>query len=349
MKKKSIAALFLATVLMASSLLGCGSKSETQSSTTTESVVEDVKEQTQEAEATGDKKVYNIGIVQLVQHDALDAATQGFIDAVMAKLGEENVTFDLQNASGDSATCATIVNQFVGNNVDLIMANATPALQAAVASTADIPIIATSVTDYATALDIDDWTGTTGMNVTGTSDLAPLKEQAEMIAELVPDAKTVGILYCSAEANSKYQATEIAAYLDEMGIAHKEYTSADSNDVALVTQTAIDEVDVIYIPTDNTMAANAEIINNIAEPAGIPIIAGEEGICKGCGIATLSIDYYSIGYNAGEMAAEILVNGTNPAEMEVQFASDLTKKYMADRSELLKITIPDTYVAIEEN
>jgi putative ABC transport system substrate-binding protein len=320
MKMKKAAALVLAGA-MALSLTACGT-------TKTE------------------EKVYNVGICQLVQHDALDAATQGFKDALTEKFGE-NVVFDEQNASGDSATCATIVNQFVANDVDLIMANATPALQAAVAATSEIPIVATSVTDYGTALDISDWTGTTGINVTGTADLAPLEEQAAMIKEVVPDVQQVGILYCSAEANSKYQATVIEGYLDDMGIAWKEYTAADSNDIALVTQSACDECDVLYIPTDNTMASSTEIINNIAEPAGVPIIAGEEGICTGCGVATLSISYYSIGYKAGEMAADILENGTDPATMEIEFAEELTKEAVASRCETLGITIPDGYETIE--
>ena len=295
---------------------------------------------------SGNTAKYKIGICQLVQHDALDAATEGFKDALIEKLGEENVEFDLQNAAGDSPTCSTIVNQFVADKVDLIMANATPALQAAVSATDSIPIVATSVTDYATALDISDWTGKTGTNVTGTSDLAPLDEQANMIKELVPDAKTVGILYCSAEANSKYQADVIKESLDTLGLGYKVYTCADSNDVASVTTTACGECDVLYIPTDNTMASNKAIVDNIAAPAGIPIIAGEEGICKGCGIATLSIDYYSIGYRAGEMAYDILVNGKEPADMEIEFASELTKEYVAERCTALNITVPDDYIAI---
>lgn len=347
MKMKKTMALMMAAVLTIGSvaLVGCGDTATTAPAETAAEAVETVE--TEAAEATSDGTVYKVGICQLVQHAALDAATQGFKDALVATLGEGNVEFDEQNASGDSATCAVIANQFVSNNVDLIMANATPALQAAVSATTDIPIVATSVTDYATALDISDWTGKTGINVTGTSDLAPLGEQANMIKELVPDVQTVGILYCSAEANSKYQATTIEGYLDSMGIAYKEYTAADSNDVALVTQTAVSECDVLYVPTDNTMAYSAEIINSVAEPAGVPIIAGEEGICKGCGIGTLSIDYYSIGYKAGEMAADILTNGTDPATMDIAFAEDLTKEYMADRCATLGITVPDDYVAIE--
>ena len=296
----------------------------------------------------GEKKAkYTVGICQLVQHDALDAATKGFKDVLKEKLGDD-IEFDEQNAANDSATCATIANQFVSNKVDLIMANATPALQAAASATADIPVVATSITDYATALEISDWTGKTGTNITGSSDLAPLKEQAEMIKELFPEAKKVGILYNSGEANSKYQATEVTKALKELGIEAKEYTSADSNDLASVVTTACAEVDVIYIPTDNTMASNTGIVNNIAEPAKVPVVAGEVGICKGCGVATLSIDYYSIGKKAGEMAYEILVNGAKAGEMEIEYADTLTKQYMASRCKTLGITVPTDYVAIEE-
>ena len=173
----------------------------------------------------GEKKSdkYKVGICQLAQHEALDAATQGFKDALKEKLGDK-VTFDEQNAAGEPATCTTIVNQFVSGKVDLIFANATGALQAAVSATDSIPIVGTSVTDYATALEMKDWSGKTGINVTGTSDLAPLDKQAEMFKELLPNAKKVGILYCSGEANSKYQATEVAKYLKKLGIETKEYT-----------------------------------------------------------------------------------------------------------------------------
>lgn len=294
-----------------------------------------------------EEETYSVGICQLVQHDALDAATQGFQDALTEKLGDK-VEFDLQNASGDSNTCSTIVNQFVSNDVDLILANATPALQAAMAATADIPILGTSVSVYNVALDIadEDWTGTTGINVSGTSDLAPLDGQAAMFAELLPDVKTVGLLYCSAEPNSVYQADTVQAYLEEAGITCNTYTFADSNDLAGVVTTAAGEVDALYVPTDNTAASNTEIINNICEPAGIPVIAGEEGICEGCGIATLSISYYDLGYKTGEMAYEVLVNGADVSTMEIEFAPEFVKKYAAERCEALGITVPDDYVAI---
>ena len=294
------------------------------------------------------KDKYVVGVCQLVPHEALDAATNGFCDALKEALGEENVEIKIEVAAGDSNTCAPIVNAFVADKVDLIMANATPALQAAAAATADIPILGTSVTEYGVALGIENFSGTVGGNISGTSDLAPLDQQADMITEWCPDAKAVGLLYCSAEANSKYQATEVTKALKELGIEAKEYTSADSNDLASVVTTACAEVDVIYSPTDNTMASNTEIVNNIAEPAKVPVVAGEVGICKGCGVATLSIDYYSIGKKAGEMAYEILVNGAKPGDMEIEYADELTKQYMASRCQTLGITVPDTYVAIEE-
>lgn len=296
--------------------------------------------------AAAEGTTYSIGICQLVQHVALDAATQGFQDALTEKLGD-TVKFDVQNASGDSNTCSTIVNSFVSDKVDLIMANATPALQAAVAATGDIPVLGTSVTDYATALDMDDWSGFTGINVSGTSDLAPLDQQAAMLHELFPDAKTVGLLYCSAEPNSKYQADSIRGFLEALGYACTDYTFADSNDVASVTQNACDGSDVLYIPTDNTAASCTEAIRNVVEPAGTPVIAGEEGICRGCGVATLSINYYDLGYATGEMAYEVLVNGADIAAQEIRFAPNVTREYNAELCELFGVTIPEGYTAIE--
>lgn len=290
---------------------------------------------------------YVVGICQLVQHSALDAATEGFKAALTDKLGD-SVEFLEQNASGDSATCNIICNQFVSEEVDLIMANATPALLAAASATNQIPILGTSVTDYGSALAIDDWTGSTGTNISGTSDLAPLDGQAEMLNELFPDAKNVGILYCSSEPNSKFQADTITPILEEMGYSVIAYTFSDSNDVAAVTQNACDDCDVIYIPTDNTAASCAEAINNVAIVAGVPIIAGEEGLCTGCGVATLSISYFDLGYATGEMAAEILVDGADVPSMEIRYAPTFTKKYNALNCETLGIEIPADYVVIGE-
>lgn len=315
---KKLTALLLA-VLMVASLAACGGN-------------------------TADE-TYTVGICQLVQHPALDAATQGFKDALTEALGDK-VTFDEQNASGDSATCATICNGFVSSGVDLIMANATPALQAAVSATNSIPILGTSVTEYGVALNIENFNGLVGGNVSGTSDLAPLDQQAQMVLDLFPDAKTVGILYCSGEANSVYQCKVVKECLEAKNITVNEYTFADSNDVSTVTTSACAECDVIYIPTDNTAASCTEAINAIALPAGVPIIAGEENICKGCGVATLSIDYYELGRTTGEMAAKILTGEADVATMEIGYYANPVKKYNAEIAANYDVTIPSDFVAL---
>lgn len=294
---------------------------------------------------SAEEETYTVGICQLVQHDALDAATQGFMDALTEALGDA-VTFDEQNAQGDSNTCATIVNSFVSSNVDLILANATASLQAAAAATDTIPILGTSVTEYGVALELDDFDGTVGGNISGTSDLAPLEDQAAMLQELFPDAKNVGLLYCSAEANSQYQVDTVKACLEELGYTCELYSFSDSNDLSTIATTAANESDVIYVPTDNTVAANTELINNICYGL-VPVIAGEEGICSGCGIATLSISYYDLGYATGEMAVRILTEGEDVSTMAIEYAPNFTKKYNTENAEALGVTIPDDYIAIE--
>ncbi len=291
------------------------------------------------------EKTFTVGICQLVQHPALDAATKGFQDALTEALGDR-VKFDSQNASGDIATCATIVNGFVASKVDLIMANATPALQAASAATAEIPVLGTSITEYGVALDIKGFNGTVGGNVSGTSDLAPLDQQAAMFNELLPDAQNIGILYCSAEANSVYQADVVKAELEKMGKNVTIFTFADSNDVATVTGSACAECDALFIPTDNTAASCAEAINNVAEPAGVPIIAGEEGLCTSCGIATLSINYYDLGVTTGKMAAKILTGEAKISEMPIEYFQNPVKKFNPALCESLGITVPAGYEAI---
>ena len=345
--KKAVSLLAAATMVMG--LAGCGSTATTSSSTSEAESAASTSEvaASSETEATGAQS-YTIGICQLVQHDALDAATQGFKDALTEKLGEGNVTFDEQNASGDTANCSTIINGFVSSGVDLVLANATAPLQTATQATSDIPILGTSVTDYATALDISDWTGTVGGNVSGTSDLAPLDQQAAMIQELFPDAKNVGLLYCSAEANSVYQCDVIEGYLTDAGYTVTRYAFTDTNDVTSVAQTAADASDVIYIPTDNTAASNTEAIANVVLPAKVPVVAGEEGICKGCGVATLSISYYDLGYQTGTMAYQILAEGADISTMPIEYAPNVTKKYNAANCEALGITPPEGYEAIAE-
>lgn len=322
---KKLISLVLAAV-MALSLVACGSGSKDKDTD------------------TGDK-TYKVGVVQLVQHEALDAATKGFTDALKEALGDK-VEVVKKNASGDPNNCSTIVNGFISDKVDLIMANATPALQAAASATSTIPILGTSVTDYATALEIADWTGTVGGNISGTSDLAPLDKQAAMLQELFPNAKKVGMLFCSSEPNSKYQVDEVTKLLSAAGITCTEYTFTDSNDVSSVTQKACDDSDVLYIPTDNTAASNTEAIANVVLAAGTPVIAGEAGICRGCGVATLSIDYYELGKITGQMAAKILTGEADISTMPVEFAPTATKQANMANCEKLGITVPADYTAL---
>ena len=331
MKLKKAAAILMAAAMTAS-LAACGSSSSGENSS---------------GSSAGSDGTYTIGICQQMEHPALDAATEGFQDACKEKFGEDNVEFDVQNAQGEQTMCSTIINNFVSSDVDLILANATLPLQTAAQATADIPILGTSVTDFASALGISDWTGATGVNISGTCDLAPIEEQEDMLTELLPEAKTVGILYCSTESNSKYQAELFEAELEKDGIEYKEYTAADSNEIQSVVTNAVSECDAIYIPTDNTMASNTQIINNICLPAKVPVIAGEQGICSGCGIATLSISYYDIGYRAGEMAYEILAEGADISTMKVETAPQVTKMYNPTICEELGITVPDDYEPIE--
>ena len=344
MKLKKILAMIM-TAAVVFSAAACGSSSTSESTSSSDEETADGSSSDSES---GSGETYTIGICQQLEHDALDLATQGFQDACEEKFGEGNVQFDVQNAQGEQAMCATIANNFVSSDVDLILANGTLPLQTAASATSDIPILGTSITDYGTALGIDDFSGTTGVNISGTSDLAPIDEQAAMLKELIPDAENVGILYCSAESNSKYQADLFAAALEELGITSKEYTAADSNEIQNVVTNAISECDAIYVPTDNTMASNTEIINNVCLPAKIPLIAGEQGICSGCGIATLSISYYDIGYKAGEMAYDILANGADITAMAVENAPQVTKMYNPTICEELGIQIPDDYEPIEE-
>lgn len=296
---------------------------------------------------SGSDGKYKIGIVQLVEHPALDAATEGFKKAIIDELGEDAVEIDYQNAQNDANTCSTIANQFVSNKVDLIMANATPALQAAAAATAEIPILGTSVTEYGVALGLENFNGIVGGNISGTSDLAPLDKQAAMITEWFPDAKTVGLIYCSKEANSKYQVDVVKAELEKKGLTATLYPFTDSNDLAQICTTAAEKSNVIYVPTDNTVAENTGIIDNICAPKKIPVIAGEEGICKGCGVATLSISYYDLGYATGKMAVKVLKGEADISTLAIGYAETQTPKYNKAVCDALGIKPLDGYVEIE--
>ncbi|MBP3222489.1 MAG: ABC transporter substrate-binding protein [Actinomycetaceae bacterium] len=331
MKKRILASL--SVVLLGTSLLSACSNNDASNNTSND---------------TSSQNEYSVAIVQHAQHPALDAATKGFQEK-LTKLIEadgKKVKFDYQNAAGEAANNATIVNTFVSNKVDLIMANATPSLQAATQGTTTIPILGTSVTDYASALEIDNWSGTTDINVSGTSDLAPLDKQADIFTELLPQAQKIGILYASSEANSAYQANEMKKLLEDRGKSVEFFTVADSNDIQTVVTNATQKIDALYIPTDNTIASSTTTVNQITSAAKIPVIAGEEGICKGAGIATLSIDYYQLGEKTAQMAYDILVKGQDPAKQEIQFADATTKKYVESRAQELNITIPSDYEKI---
>lgn len=352
---KKLMAMLMVGVLSASLLVGCGSEATTETEapeaeTTdneTEATDEGAEAESTDAESTdAEGDTYKIGIIQLVEHQALDAATEGFEAALTDKLGDK-VTFDYQNAQGESTNCATISTKFVNDGVDLIMANATPALQSAAAATNEIPIIGTSVTDFVTA-EVVNSNEEPGTNVTGVSDLAPVDEQIALLQRVCPDVSKVAVVYCSSEANSVFQADLATKYLEEAGIDYEVYTAADSNEIQAVITSAVSDCDCVYIPTDNTFADNMEIVKNVTVPEGIPVICGEENMCSVGGLATLSISYYDLGYKAGEMAYEILVNGADPATMPIEFVSDgIVAKYNAETAEAINWTVPEDLVAIE--
>lgn len=279
----------------------------------------------------GSSADFTVGICQLTPHAALDAATQGFKDALEAELKKEGKTveFKYQDAGNDIPTCSTIIGTFVSSSVDLILANATPVLQAAKSATNTIPILGTSITEYGVALELEGFDGVVGGNVSGTSDLAPLDEQAQMMIDILglKEGAKVGLLYCSSEANSKYQVDVVSAYLESKGLVCTEYKFSDSNDLTTVATKAADESDAIYVPTDNSVADNTGIIYNVCSPKNVPVYAGEEGICSGCGFATLSISYYNIGKKTGEMAAKILLEKEDISTMEIQYDASPVKKY----------------------
>lgn len=301
----------------------------------------------QSNETTDDGK-FVVGICQIEPHPALDAATKGFKDSLTAALGADKVEFIEQNAAGDSNTLNNIIADFVSKKVDLILANATPVLQTAAMATTTIPILGTSVTEYGVALGLDNFSGTVGGNVSGTSDLAPLDKQADMILEWFPEAKNIGLLYCVAEPNSKYQVEVVKAYLEGKGLTVKEYSFSSSSDMAAVTEDAAAESDVIYVPTDNTVANGTGVIDGICRAAKVPVIAGEEGICSGCGVATLCISYEDLGKATGEMAAKILKGEVKISEMPIQYAGDPVYKYNKEICKDLGLTAPEGYVAIGE-
>lgn len=291
---------------------------------------------------------YTVGICQYIQHEALDQAAQGFMDSLDAELGRGTVEYNLQNASGDSGICAAIVTEFVASEVDLILANSTASLHAANAATGDIPILGTSITEYGVVLGIDAYEGPLGINVSGTSDLAPLDAQADMILELFPDTRTVALLYCSAEPNSQYQVDTVQAELESKGIKALPYPFSDSNDLAVVCQAACEAADVIYTPTDNTVAANAGIVDNICQPAGKPVVTGDTGTCSIAGVAVLGISYYDLGATTGKMAAKVLTGETDITSLPISYAENVAYYYNPAICEALGVNVPSHYIPLPE-
>ncbi len=328
MKRKGMFGWILAAGLL---LTACGA----EGNNTAESVAPSAAEES-----------FRIGIVQLAQHPALDAATKGFRDELVAEFGDR-VSFDEQNASGEVANVSTIVNDLVSKNVDLILANATAPLQTAAAATSEIPILGTSITDYATALELTDFSGTVGTNVSGTTDLSPLDRQADMFQEWFPNAKNVGIIFSSSEANSIFQVQEMTKLLEERGYTVKPFSFTDSNDLQAVVTQAVAESDVIYEPTDNVASSNAEAIGNIVLPAKIPVITGEAEPAKVFGVATLSIDYHELGVETGKMAGRILRGETKIEEMPIQSAPNVRKLVNEKNAKALGLTIPEGYEVLE--
>lgn len=286
---------------------------------------------------------YTVGICQLMQHEALDEATRGFKEGLTAALEKEGKTvkFDEQMAQGDSTICTTIINSFVTNDVDLIMANATPALQSAYNATTKIPIVGTSITEYGVALGIENFSGTVGANVTGTSDLASLATQAELLVETLDleEGSKIGIIYCASEPNSAYQVANIKTMLEDKGMVCTVNPFNDSNDLPSIAANVASTSDAIFLPNDNTVVSNAALIYSACSPLDVPVFTGDTGSLKICGYATLSASYYNIGYEAGEMAADILLGNKNIEEMPIGYDPNPKKYYNKAICEELGIDI----------
>ena len=290
---------------------------------------------------------YVIGICQMTKHPSLDQASEGFKDAVISALGAENVVFKEQDAAGEYATCGVVIDGFIAERVDLILANSTTPLQVAVSATGEIPILGTSITDYAAALNMSEWTGSVEGNVSGTTDLAPLDQQAAVIAELFPEAENVGMLYCSSEPNSVYQITRVEGCLTEMGYTCTSFAFVDVNDLSAVCEAACDASDVIYIPTDNICAMYTENIANVVLPAGVPVVTGDAATCAAAGVATFSIDYYDMGYMTGEMAAQVLTGEADISAMAIHSVDVAEKMYNPVNCEKLGVVVPDDYQPVQ--
>lgn len=315
-------AMLLCSVMIGTVLTGCGSTSSSSS-------------------AGSSGKMKNVGVVQLVQHDALDSANKGFVDGLKEKGYEEgkNVTFDQQNAQGEQANAQTICKQFADSNKDLIFAIATPSAQAAYNSTKDIPIVFTAVTDPVSAEIAKDWKSS-GTNVTGTSDKVPVDDQVKLMKKLLPDIKTIGVIYNTSETNSVVQVDELKSEAEKEGLAVKEIGVTNVNEINQNLASALGEIDVLYTPTDNTVASAYSLVGKLCLDANKPIIGAEEAVVTKGGLATIGIDYYKLGKEAGYKAAEVL-DGKKPSDVEISTLSEMSFTINSDVAKKLNITIPE--------
>lgn len=320
---KKVLSVLLTMGLVVSMMAGCGSNESGNTEAPTEAKTEEAANtaETDADEATdaqADGETYKIGVIQYVQHDALDASNEGFF----AALDEAGIKYeaDQQNAAGEAASCQTIGETLVNNGSDLIFAIATPAAQTVAGLTTEIPVVLTAVTDPADSGLVAS-NDAPGGNVTGTSDLTPVKEQIDLLKQILPEAKTVGVLYCSAESNSVLQANMAKEACEAAGLEPADYTVSNSNEIQTVVESMVGKVDAIYAPTDNMIAAGMATVSMIANDNKIPIICGEEGMVNEGGLATYGINYYELGYKAGQMAIRILTEGANPAEMPIEYLS----------------------------
>lgn len=296
------------------------------------------------------KKVVNVGIVQLVEHDALDAANKGFIAGMAAKgfKENENVKYDRQNAQADQSNLQNIAQRFVSNKVDLICAIATPAAQTMANATKDLPIVATAVTDYEAAKLVASNSEPKG-NVTGTSDMNPIKEQLELLLKLVPGAKTIGTIYCSSEVNSQLQAELLKKYAAEKGVQVEEATVSNVNDIQQAAQSLVGKVDAVYVPTDNVLASAMPTLAQVTEPAKLAVVCGEGGMVMAGGVATLAIDYYQLGEQTGEMAGDILSGRAKPQTMPIQLQKSFKVIINKENAEKIGIKIPEDLLKAAES
>lgn len=283
-----------------------------------------------------------IGIIQYVEHVALDSAREGFIDALEDNgyVDGENITIDVQNAQADQSNLSTISDRFVSNNVDLVLAIATPAAQSIAGKTKDIPILGTAITDYEAAKLVES-NEAPGGNVSGTTDMNPIREQIELLVRLVPDAETVGVIYTSSEDNSIVQAAIAKEVIEELGLTYTEVTVTNSNEVQQATQSIVQECDAIYLPTDNTMASSMPIIYGVTVESKTPVICGESGMVEAGGLATLGINYYDLGYKTGLMAVKVLKGEAEPATMPIESADDFDFAINGDVAEEIGLDIPE--------